>query len=288
MSPICFGVIVSFNGEDRIHETTRALAPQVDQVIIIDNGSTEACLAKVGALASELPNVQIIDLGCNYGVARALNVGARAACNAGAKWVVTMDQDTTVAEGMVAELRRCAERRDGDLVAATEERLRVVDGEPDNCVPARIAITSGNLVRLEAWEAVGGYNEALFIDSVDFDFCLRLQLAGRRILRCESAKMRHRLGTRRPLGPGILSRITFIEHSPQRRYYMLRNHLYLLREFGRAFPLFLFWKSIHMCALVLRILILGHARRANGRAFLLAIRDFSGNRLGPCEVDLRV
>lgn len=286
MRPKCFGVVVSFNGEDRIDETTRALAPQVDRVIIVDNGSAERCLTTVRALASGLPAVQLIELGSNLGVGRALNVGAAAARDAGATWIVTMDQDTTAGGSMVAELLRCAERLEGDLVAATEAVPSAAGRPFGDCIPVQVAITSGNLVRLSAWEALGGYNEAFFIDSVDFDFCLRLRRAKRQILRCAAATMRHRLGTRRPLGPGILSKITFVEHSPRRRYYMFRNHLYLLQQFGRDFPLFLLWKSVNMCALVVRVLVFGHDRRENGRAIRLAIRDFFSNRLGPCEADL--
>jgi hypothetical protein len=71
-----------------------------------------------------------------------------------------------------AALRKCAGSASADLSAAipvsingqTPHRFRA-----PGCA-GTFAITSDNLVRLDAWKAISGYNEDYFVDSVDFEF----------------------------------------------------------------------------------------------------------------------
>ena len=60
--------------------------------------------------------------------------------------------------------------------------------EVDKC------ITSASLVPVSAWNDVGGFNEELFIDFVDHDFCAKLKEHGYRILQIGSVKLSHELG----------------------------------------------------------------------------------------------
>jgi GT2 family glycosyltransferase len=62
-----------------------------------------------------------------------------------------------------------------------------------------VVITSGNLLKVSAFERIGGFREDLFIDSVDFDFCLRLKKSGYRIMRCNQAILYHSLGERKEI-----------------------------------------------------------------------------------------
>jgi rhamnosyltransferase len=90
-------------------------------------------------------------------------------------------------------------------------------------------ITSGAMTLVAAWEATGGFDEALFIDGVDYDFCLRLRDAGLVVRRVNDVTILHELGAltcRRVLG-----RVLYItNHSGMRRYYQVRNRLYLQRK----------------------------------------------------------
>lgn len=68
-------VIVHRNGEDMLLKALSALRQAVrddDEVIVVDNGSTDASMQ---AVRSNFPSVSLIENGCNNGFARACNQG---------------------------------------------------------------------------------------------------------------------------------------------------------------------------------------------------------------------
>jgi rhamnosyltransferase len=109
-------------------------------------------------------------------------------------------------------------------------------------VRRRVAITSGSLISLEAWRAVGGYRDDFFIDMVDADFCLRLSKSGyRAVLACQAA-IDHAIGApRRHRLLGIW--VTSSHHPAWRRYYISRNRVFVWRSHWRHAPAFVLFDT---------------------------------------------
>ena len=87
-------------------------------------------------------------------------------------------------------------------------------------------ITSGSLTKTNIAKNIGGFVDNLFIDQVDFDFCLRLKDSGADILKVNRAIIYHQLGEiseHKLFGKTI----TTTNHSPIRRYYYYRNLVYM-------------------------------------------------------------
>ena len=77
--------------------------------------------------------------------------------------------------------------------------------------------------------------EKLFIDYVDVEYCMRLQIHGFSVLRANRAVLLHRLGgmtSRRFLGLTVHP----VDHSPSRYYYQTRNRFYIRALYGDRFP----------------------------------------------------
>jgi GT2 family glycosyltransferase len=55
-------------------------------------------------------------------------------------------------------------------------------------------ITSASCTNLNAWKNVGGFDEWLFIDLVDNDFCKRIIVSGYKILRINSLVLDQEFG----------------------------------------------------------------------------------------------
>lgn len=276
MSSQILAVIVSFNGLEKPVRAARRLAAQVGAVHVIDNGSGEPSRVLLASLEAE-GTVTVSWLGENRGIGAALNVGARVALERGFTWLLTMDQDSLVDEGMIDAYVE-ALRSDPGLVCLTPRvawnGVPAAEGGGD----VEYAITSGNLVRLDALEQVGLYDEAFFIDCVDFEISLRLRRAGHRIHRVGAAIMHHQLGESHPI-PAWLARI-HSWHSPVRRYYMVRNHLYLGARYFSAFPAFITRLTLLQLAQVGTVAALGKERLASLRLMLQGVRDFLGGRAG--------
>ncbi|MEI7973973.1 MAG: bifunctional glycosyltransferase/class I SAM-dependent methyltransferase, partial [Bdellovibrio sp.] len=93
-----------------------------------------------------------------------------------------------------------------------------------------IVMTSGNLIPLWVFNQVGLFDEDLFIEYVDHDFCLRVKKSGLKTILVADAHLGHSLGKIRQhrLFPGVF----FFSHNyhPVRRYYRARNRVILYRR----------------------------------------------------------
>lgn len=254
---IC-AVIVSYNGLQLISKTIELIKKQVNEVLIVDNSSDELTKQYLSGLCCDKTTIIYNDK--NLGVAFALNQGIKYASDHNYEWLLTLDQDSIPFENMVEELTKCATNYSQlgyvSFSPITVENYydskTIID---TRCQERYTVITSGNLVNLKVADKIGGFCDKLFIDSVDFEFCLKLKAHGYKILRCHSAILKHSLGTSESLT--IFNRkVTFIVHSPFRKYYMIRNHIYITAKYVFKFPLYCMWKQVAIIRLLLQIIFL--------------------------------
>ncbi len=237
MSRVC-AVIVTYNPDSSLRENVPHVIHQVDQVFIVDNGSSGESLAIVREVEAFV-KTKVIYSAENLGIAAALNIGVREAQTAGFDWVLTLDQDSCPGEGMVAKMLaayeawprpecvglicpRVVERR---LAAADLPRPELKTRE------IKLAITSGSLVPTKIFAKVGFFDERLFIYYVDHDLCFRLAAAGYCLLEVGDAVLEH--------DTGEMSRHSFAgigfyttNYNPKKWYYISRNRVVLYRRYG--------------------------------------------------------
>ncbi len=216
----------------------RALRDQVDGVVIVDNGSGNR--HDIEARLRDYADVDFVGLDENRGIGAALNVGADVALREGPEWILTLDQDTLVHEGAVAGIlhdwsgldQRVRERcgivalrphpQPGSIwLTRYVEGLQVI-GDRGAFVERRGVITSGNLVRADLVRRLP-FNEAMFIDQVDFEFCSSLRRLGYIVLQQKKISMDHVLGERFD----DVERVHPYENA-QRLYYIVRNSTYMV------------------------------------------------------------
>jgi rhamnosyltransferase len=228
-------IVVLFNPCSDVLDNIDSYASQVGRVIAVDN--TPSAGASIQA-ELDARAIVYVPMGDNMGIATALNVGCKRALALGYSWVLTMDQDSTAPPALVRELARCIANPGSEQVAivapAWEQAGGLAAETFDSCTDLDFAMTSGNLLRLAAFDALGGFREDLFIDHVDNEFCMRARRNGWRIVQRQDTVLLHRMGTLQHVRFPIPCYIT--DYSPVRRYYMVRNLFELRREFGREFP----------------------------------------------------
>ncbi len=246
--PTVCAVIVSFHPNEALLANVRALRPQVDELLIMDNASGPASAdllqrcAALGAQVRHLPD--------NIGIAAALNLAVEHARQQGHTWLATFDQDSRVSPDMLATLLttyqqmpqpetvaalspRYHNQRSGAIL--TSEAMRLPQDPALPWVEVFVVLTSGNLVKLSTFERVGLFNEAYFIDHVDTEFCLRCHAHGLKIMEIKAARLLHCIGEPSPVK--IFDRLKHTSnHSALRRYYLTRNSLYMYRTFFWRFP----------------------------------------------------
>ena len=72
--------------------------------------------------------------------------------------------------------------------------VQAVRPDGDQAIECEFLIASGSLIPLAAWDAVGGMEEALFIDQVDIEWCQRAIARGYGIFGAEQAVLEHKIG----------------------------------------------------------------------------------------------
>ena len=241
---VCAVVVSYYPKADALRALVERLRAQGAGVLVVDNTPPPAS-------APLAPGADVIRLGGNRGIAAAHNHGIDEALAGGCSHVLLMDQDSEPADDMLARLL-AAERRllaAGRRVAAVaplfeEPRQGVtshfirLDGwrvrklrceRGDERLMADYVISSGSLIRAEVLRALGGMDEALFIDYVDIEWGLRALARGYRCYGVCDARMRHQLGDP-PAGLPFSRRKRYPVHSPLRHYYHFRNALSLYRR----------------------------------------------------------
>ncbi|HME41009.1 MAG TPA: glycosyltransferase family 2 protein [Steroidobacteraceae bacterium] len=260
-APRCQGrdvaaVLVTFHADAGFSARLGRISRQAGIVIVVDNGPADA-ENRLREIAAD-PAVELILNGENLGVARALNIGVRRAIALGYRWALLLDQDSEVKDDMVSTLLTVqASYPDGDRLAVIGSGFEVVGRQVSAAVADRVCqgepwqeapyvITSGSLLSLAAYSAIGPFREDFFIDSVDTEFCLRAAARGYRVIRTRKALMSHAIGSPTAHRWLWMTKSTS-NHPPDRRYYMARNDTVMLREYGNYAAGIWALKSLRRC-----------------------------------------
>jgi GT2 family glycosyltransferase len=247
-------IIPNYNGLRFLAPCLDALRAQtypreLTEVILVDDASTDDSVAFVQA---NYPEVKIVRLARNSGLAAGCNAGAAAARG---DLLVMLNNDTEVEPGWLAALVETAvahpqagaiaskmllfDRRDtlhnaGDLMGADgiprNRGVWEVDrGQYDADVAVFGGCGGGVAYRREAWAQAGGFDERLFMYLEDADLAWRLRLLGWEAVFAPQARLYHHLSA---TGGGTLA-----------SFYVGRNTLWVIakampgpllrRHFGR-------------------------------------------------------
>jgi len=197
------------------------------EVLVADNGSTDASAALVRSWEVRCGAIRLLDASSTAGPAAARNAGVREARGG---LLAFCDSDDVVQPGW---LHACVEALgDADVVAGTFDLSSLNDaagpgqgppaGEPGPAATSQLGFLPAGLaanlaVRREAFEAVGGFDEGLFVGE-DIDLCWRMQLDGFRFAIALGAVVAKR--ERDELGPLFRRALAFGRCGPMlyRRY----------------------------------------------------------------------
>ena len=220
-----FAGIVSFNPDiDRLRQNIESISPQVEEVVIFDNGSREKqhiieLFTKIIFLKSKE----------NVGIAVALNRMLEWGEENSYQWMISLDQDSVCHERFVEEMRPYLTITENIGIAApviVDRNIGVVGHNPENkWSEVRTCITSGSFNNITAWRNVDGYDESMFIDSVDFEYCYRLRKNGYKVIQVREIQLLHELGDSNKKR-FLFWHVDVNGHSAFRKYYIAQNNVY--------------------------------------------------------------
>jgi rhamnosyltransferase len=264
-------IAVTYHPDTEFPARIRRLLPQVNALVIVDNGSGESAIKMLRELAAN-PVITLVLNSDNLGIARALNIGVQRAAALGFSWVLLLDQDSCVDDDMLQTLfaveAAFPNREQLAVIGAGARDVNKDSGEASHDVRAdpweevKFVITSGSLIPLAAHSVIGPFREELFIDSVDIDYCFRARAKGFRLITTRKPLMSHAIGAITRHNWLWMRKWTF-NHSADRRYYIARNDTVMLREYGNyAYGLWAL-KSLGRCFRLCKRIVLYEQMKAN-------------------------
>jgi len=208
---------------DRAEETEQAIASALAQtgvsfhLHVLDQGSSPEALGRIAAAVRGRDDASLIALG--HG-----------------RVIVALDNDAEFADPTT--LARAVAALDADpALGAVGFRILVYATGADDLsswgYPVSLLahaaeifdtvtfVGAGHAIRRTAWDAAGGYDEALFFCWEEFDFCLRAIALGWRIRYRGDIVVRHKVSPE--------ARVSW---SATRWFYFVRNRLYIGRKTG--------------------------------------------------------
>jgi len=292
-------IIVTYNIGRRIVGCFNSVKEQVEEVVIIDNGSGNETLMALNDIEKNNSNVRIFYNGQNVGIAAAFNIGVRYAIEKKYKYVLLLDHDSEATAGMIDKLlegyKVLGEKGIGDIaiVAANAfdknaqryitQQSRFGDGK--EIAEVENVISAGSLVNIGAFEKVGMFNEALFAYYVDDDFCLKCRKKKWKIFICKQAVLLHEEG-RKEIKKFFGKEFVFRNYDFIASYYISRNGIYMLKKLFKACRYRSCLKIIEREASdMFKVILFGQAKSKTIRFMLRGIWDGVMNWFGKLDAE---
>lgn len=224
------GIITLYHPDKNVLSNIETFLNQLDILYVLDNTENPDVLTR--EMFSEIGKVEYKAFGGNMGIAYAMNYALKAV--KGYDFLLTMDQDSYFLPGMMAKYKQKVEEQEkinpqkaGVYSVNFDPR---VDAVVPGCKKIDVAITSGSMIPVDIATKIGGFDENLFIDEVDNEFCCRVKKNGYDILEFPSIILKHSLG-HQTFHQILGFHYNTFNHNALRKYYMTRNRIYVLRKY---------------------------------------------------------
>ena len=294
-------VVLTWNGREDTLACLASLesAPdRPDAIVVVDNGSSDGTAE---AVRERFPGVELLRSEENLGFAGGNNLGLARARELGADHVLVLNNDAEVEAGAVRALVEEAARRPDagslgskilfadppGLIWFAGARFDPRSGyngrqlgyrEPDDGRFDAVSETdracgAAMLVPRAVLDAVGGFDEGLFLYSEDVEWSLRARRAGYRHYVVPASVVRHHVSA---AGGG--------EGSPLTLYYGVRNTLVVCERYAPLGPVGTWRRRLVLLGAHLVQALRSPRRTAGVRAVLSGFRDALRGRLGPRSI----
>jgi rhamnosyltransferase len=278
------GTVILYHPDDSVISNIASFSGFVEKLYVVDNSeqNNRQLIEKITA-----PNLFYIHDGENMGISIRLNQVARLAIAAGFDHLLTMDQDSFFEEEAIRNYWQCISTYlEKEQTSMYGIEFMHQSPQKDACSPREVEhlITSGSVINLGLFETIGGFDENLFIDEVDLEYCYRSIIKGYKVIQFPNIFLQHTLGeTSYYRAFGIFKPTPRILHSPVRLYYRVRNYLYVTGKYRSRFPQDCNRRKQVLVNSIKNNLIYGKQKWRLIRYMLKAIADFKKGKLGKLD-----
>lgn len=270
------GVVILYNPDRDVINNIMSYAPSLKNLYIFDNSPNsheELCNP-----VKEKTDVLYFWDGKNKGLPVCLNKALILAKSMGYEWLLTMDQDSRFDSKGLRDYIACIPELPSNTYGISPTFYNEVKG---NILPSELltetnkCITSGNIINISFALISGGFDENLFIDEVDYEFCYRCNRHGYVLYKYNRIILNHHLGN--PIQKSILGfHFTALNESYLRQYYIIRNKLYVASKY----PIIKKEYYINIAKWLIKIILVEPDKFRKLYYSYKGWKDFKSNRFG--------
>jgi rhamnosyltransferase len=281
------GVVILYNPGLEVIYNISTFVHQVDKLYIVDNSKVPS-QEIVDEILKQFKNVNYICNKNNFGIATALNQAVEKAICDEFKFLLTMDQDTTIPDLMVEKLYETikSDTQVGIISPHHNNDARQVKIINKKIKSVLTVMTCGNIINLKAIKEVGGFENKLFIDYVDHDICLRLVKNNYKILQDNSFSLIHKLGNRKVINLWV-KKITPSNHDSVRIFYRTRNRFYVYKKNLFFYPKFVVFDFLKIFKEVSYLILFEKNKIIKIKMMLLGFIRFLKNQYGVIDFEVK-
>ncbi len=212
-------VLVNYKGNDDTIECIKSINDQISydnfSIIVVDNSEDERYYN--GLITYSLENTHVYRSEKNKGFAAGCNLGTRHALEAGAEYVILLNNDTVIVSAdLIERMLDCFEKSDVGMVSGrimyydnpqipwfeagyiSKVRLRAESKSTDKPVYTPFATGCLQMISAKAIEKVGFMDEDYFMFYEDVAYCRRFADSGFRIAYDPKVVIQHKVSRSAP------------------------------------------------------------------------------------------
>ena len=192
-----------------------------------ENGTDDKLKIKL----ENINDIEWLGNGNNSGLSVAYNQMCQIAYKDGMDFLTIFDQDSYPEIKYIKKMQSYITNTQRQDVAVYGPYIcKSKDIKPvDEVESVDVLISSGSFINLHIYKTTTGFDEKIFIDKVDDDYCLMTRSLGYDIVKHKGVLLYHRIGDIKHI-----FRKEREQHSPLRMYYIARNTLYVNHKYGRS------------------------------------------------------
>jgi rhamnosyltransferase len=267
------GVVILYNPNDSVYDNIITYSHNIDKLFVIDN--SEKSYAIINKIRT-IENVKYIKNEENMGISYSLNLVLKYV-NKQYDYLLTMDQDSFfTANDIKKYIEKTQTYFDESIIAIVPNINSVQRGVRKGIEVVERCITSGSIVDINKANFIGGWDEELFIDEVDYEFCYRANEKGFHTLCVLDVSMNTRFGDEKEYMFLGMFKCSATNHNYIRQYYIARNRLYNMNRHPQC-KVFTMKTALKW---IIKIIIVENDKKRKLRSICNGILDYYRGKMG--------
>lgn len=259
-----------------LYEISRYI-DDTDQMFLMDDSETSnqhlisECLGDFAGKCSYIWNER------NIGLCASVNRGITYALENGADWILLMDQDSAFETNILSAFKNYIEMHETENICALapqynydRHKRQIYRGTKT----IKWANMSGTLLNAGLLKSIGKFDERLFIDGLDVEWCTRARSKGYQIIEVGEAVLYHHPAFTKEFSLKNKVLFRYGWDKPSRYYYQFRSYWYIIKKYHDVESIK--WFLVKLC----KVLLLFEHKREYIRMFIKGVRDANRGNWG--------